>query len=70
MENKLVTVEDLKYFHNSLLGNEENAKGLLGIKEDVFEELSLSAPEIGTPELSEDVFASTLIPTALVDTVK
>ena len=28
MENKLVSGEDLKHFHTSLLGNEEDAKRL------------------------------------------
>ena len=61
MENKLVSGEDLKHFHTSLLGNEEDAKGLLNIKQEVFKELSVSAPEIVMPQLPEDVFASTLI---------
>ena len=31
MENKLVCEEDLKHFHTSLLGNEEDAKELLKV---------------------------------------
>ena len=62
MENMLVGREDLKHFHTSLLGNEEDAKGFLNIRQEVFKELSLSSPEIAMPQLTEDVFASTLIP--------
>ena len=35
MENKLVCEEDLKHFHSSLLGNKDDAKGLLNIKWEV-----------------------------------
>ena len=35
MENKLVCEEDLKHFHTSLLGNEEDAQGLLNITQEV-----------------------------------
>ena len=34
MENKLVSEEDLKHFHASLLGNEEDAKWLLNVKQE------------------------------------
>ena len=34
MENKLVREEDLKHFHASLLGNEEDTKGLLNVKQE------------------------------------
>ena len=68
MENKLVSREDLKHFHTSLMGNHEDPKELLNIKQEVFKELSLSAPEMITPQLAEDVFASTLIPSNFTDT--
>ena len=32
----VVCEEDLKHFHTSLLGNEEDAKGLLNIKQEFF----------------------------------
>ena len=32
---EVVCEEDLKHFHTSLLGNEEDAKGLLNIKQEV-----------------------------------
>ena len=35
MENKFECKEDLKHFPTSLLGNEEDAKGLLNIEQDV-----------------------------------
>ena len=35
MENKLLSEEDLKHFHTFLLGNEEDAKGLLNVKQQV-----------------------------------
>ena len=35
MENKLLSEEDLKRFHTSLLGNEEDAEGLLNVKQEV-----------------------------------
>ena len=35
MENKLVCEEDLKHFHISLLGNKEDAKGCLKVKQEV-----------------------------------
>ena len=35
MENKLLREEDLKHFHTFLLGNEEDAKGLLNVKQQV-----------------------------------
>jgi len=69
-DNKLVIGVDLTHFHSSLLGNEEDVKGLLNIKQEVFQELSLSAPEIVTPQLPEDLFASTLIPSDFADTGK
>ena len=34
MDNKLVSEKDLKHFHASLLGNEEDAKGLLNVKQE------------------------------------
>ena len=34
MENKLVCEKDLKHFHTSLLGNEEDAKVLLNLKQE------------------------------------
>ena len=34
MENKFECKEDLKHFPTSLLGNEEDAKGLLNIKQE------------------------------------
>ena len=41
MENKLVCEKDLKHFHTSLLGNEEDAKGLLNIKLEVLSHIYL-----------------------------
>ena len=41
MENKLVRKEDLKHFLTSLLGNEEDAKGLLNIKQEVLSRIYL-----------------------------
>ena len=35
MENKFECKEDLKHFPTSLLGNEEDAKGLLNIEQEV-----------------------------------
>ena len=68
MENKLVSREDLKHFHTSLMGNHKDAKELLNIKQEVFKELSLSSPQMITLQLAEDVFASTLIPSDFTDT--
>ena len=67
---ELVSGEDLKHFHTSLLGSPEDAKGLLQIKQKVLKELSLSSLEIVTPKLPEDVFASALIPSDFADTGK
>lgn len=63
MRNKLVIEEDLKHFHTSLLTSKEDAKGLLNIKQEVFKELNLVAPDSFTAQLPEDAFASALIPT-------
>ena len=41
MENKLVCEEDLKHFHTSLLGNEEDAKELLNIKQEILSHIYL-----------------------------
>lgn len=68
MENKLVSEKDFKHFHTSLLGNEEDAKEFLNIKQEAFKELSLSAPEIVASQLPEVAFASTLIPSDFADT--
>ena len=62
MHNKLASEEDLKYFQTSLCSNEENAKGLLNIKQEAFQELNFVVPDIATGRLPEDVFASALIP--------
>ena len=54
--------EDLNHFHTSLLTSKEDAKGFLNIKQEVFKELNLVAPDSLMAQLPEDVFASTLIP--------
>jgi len=51
-----------KYFQTSLCSNEEDAKGLLNIKQEAFKELNLTVPDIVTGQLPEDVIASALIP--------
>lgn len=67
---ELVSEEELKHFHTSLLGSPEDAKGLLQIKQKVLKELILSSPEIVVPQLPEDVFVSGLIPSDFADTGK
>jgi len=63
MHNKLASEEDLKYFQTSLCSNEKDAKGLLNIKQEAFDELNLLiVPDIVTGQLPEDIFASALIP--------
>jgi len=61
MHNKLASEEDLKYFQTSLCSNEKDAKGLLNIKQEAFEELNLLVPDIVMGQLPEDIFASALI---------
>ena len=62
MYNKSASKEDLKYFQTSLCSNEEDAKGLLNIKQAAVKELNLLVPDIVTGQLPEDVFASASIP--------